>query len=61
MGRNPDTGNHDPTITDLNEVVTIKEGTFTGGELSDYGRVMYKQYIGEDKRVDWMCKAGFFN
>jgi len=37
------------------------EGTFTEGKLSGYGRIMYKEYIGEDKNVDWMCKAGFFN
>jgi len=22
---------------------------------------MYKEFIGEDKKVDWMCKAGFFH
>ena len=41
MGRNSK-GVHDPSITDMNLILNVKEGTFTGGELSGYGRFMYK-------------------
>lgn len=61
MGRNPTTGDHDPSMTDMNLIKWIKEGTFVAGELSGYGRYMYREFIGADQKQDWMCKAGYFN